>query len=76
MRKNLVSAIAATSMLLASSAALAETRPQAARFSQPLSGEKSDVVGFPLFGVLLGLGGLAGVVAAVAAASNSNSPKV
>lgn len=74
MRKNLVSSIVAASLLLGSSAAFAETRPQATRFSQPIAGKTNDASKLSLSSLLLIGGGSILSIWGLIEAFRSNSP--
>lgn len=77
MRKNLVSSVVAASLLLGSTAAFAETRPSATRFSQPATAAKTSAAdGDTDYAKLFLIGG--GSILAIWAlieAFKENSPK-
>lgn len=75
MRKNLVSSIVTASLLLGSTAAMAETRPSATRFSQPATAKANAAEGDTDYAkfFLIG-GGSILVVWALVEAFKSNSP--
>ena len=74
MRNKLIASLVAGSMLLGSTAAMADTRPRATRFTQPAASSQ-DGVGKSGAGGLLLIGGLtAAAIAAIIAAASKNSP--
>ena len=76
MRKNLVSSIVAASLLLGSTAAMAETRPSANRFTQPASAKANAADGDTDYAklFLIGTGSILGIWALIEAFKD-NSPK-
>lgn len=77
MRKNLISALVAGSMLVASTAASADTRPTATRFSQPEAAAGFDHQAANKSGLLwlFLTGGLTlAALIAILSATGSNSP--
>lgn len=74
MCNKLIASLAAGSMLLGSTAALAGTRPHTTRFTQPASNSENAVSGLGLGAILL-LGGLSLAAALAITASGGNSPR-
>lgn len=78
--KKAIAVLAASLSVVASTAAHAETRPAATEFAAPMAGDAEDdedKAGVPQrlwLLILLGVGGLAGILAA-AASHQGNSPR-